>query len=47
MASKRNSEKRGGVRPSQRQRVLTTTILQHKQESTKKLRKGRRFIELA
>jgi hypothetical protein len=46
MASKRNSEKWGGVRPSQRQRVLAATCLQHKQEPTKKATKRKRIYRV-
>jgi hypothetical protein len=46
MASKRNSEKRGGVRPSQKQRVSAVTSLQHKQEPTKKPTERKRIYRI-
>jgi len=46
MANKRNSEKQGGVRPSQRQRVLAATCLQHKQEPTKRVTERKRIYRV-
>jgi hypothetical protein len=46
MASKRKSEKQGDVRSSQRQRVLASTSLQHKQEPTKKATERKKIYQV-
>jgi hypothetical protein len=43
MVNKRNSEKLGGVRPSQRQRASAIASLQCRQELTKKTIKRKRI----
>jgi hypothetical protein len=46
MVSKRKSEKRGDVKSSQRQRVLASIGLQHKQEPTKKATERKKIYQV-